>query len=370
MSKKKILIVCKGFYPQNSPRSHRATELAKEFARQGHQVTVITPKNQKLHPEFEKEHNLTINDLGVLRYKNPNFGNSKIAYFLNRVFFRLLSLSIEYPQIELMFKVKKALKNVRGYDLLISVAVPYPIHWGVARVWEKQNAVAKTWVADCGDPYMGNTTDSFRKWFYFKYVEKWFMRKTDFVTIPIDEAKSAYYTEFHSKIKIIPQGFKFDSIEGTGAAPKNPIPIFVYAGGFIPGKRDPRVFLDYLTTVKQDFKFYIYTNSTHLIERYKTKLGSKLIISSYIPREDLLSFLSKADFLVNFDNNTEVQSPSKLIDYALVKRPIINIKEELDVHVVNQFLHGNYTAALKIDNINKYRIENVCANFLSLIPLS
>ena len=40
--KKKILLVSNGFYPEISPRSYRATELAKEFYRQGHEVTVIT----------------------------------------------------------------------------------------------------------------------------------------------------------------------------------------------------------------------------------------------------------------------------------------------------------------------------------------
>ncbi|MCK5338692.1 MAG: hypothetical protein KAJ50_07770, partial [Bacteroidales bacterium] len=90
----------------------------------------------------------------------------------------------EYPAIEEMFKVKKILKNENGYDLLISFAVPFPVHWGTAWARTKNHEIAKVWVADCGDPYMGNTNDSFRKLFYFKYPEKWFCKKTDFITIP------------------------------------------------------------------------------------------------------------------------------------------------------------------------------------------
>lgn len=54
MNSRKILIVSKSFYPLISARSLRTTELAKEFARQGHKVTVITPKKDEVHAAFEK----------------------------------------------------------------------------------------------------------------------------------------------------------------------------------------------------------------------------------------------------------------------------------------------------------------------------
>ena len=100
MVKKKILIVCNGFYPKNNPRAHRATELAKEFSRKGHVVTVLTPKHPEVHINFEMENNLTIKDLGIPRWKSPDFGRSIVGYFLTRVIYRFLSLGFEYPSIE------------------------------------------------------------------------------------------------------------------------------------------------------------------------------------------------------------------------------------------------------------------------------
>ena len=44
MDNKRILIVGRTFFPEQSPRSFRTTELAKEFARQGHQVEVLLPQ--------------------------------------------------------------------------------------------------------------------------------------------------------------------------------------------------------------------------------------------------------------------------------------------------------------------------------------
>jgi len=366
MYKKKILIVCRTFYPAITPRAFRATELAKELALQGHEVVVVTPKNN-IHEQFAKENNIRFVDLGKIKWEVPSFGNKGFGYILTRSAVRLLQLSIEYPDLELVFKLRKVLPKLQGFDLLISIAVPYPIHWGVASVWKNKPKIAKTWVADCGDPYMGEQTDTFRKWFYFKYIEKWFMRKADYISIPIESAKVAYYTEFHKKICIIPQGFRFEKIEGSEIQPNNPIPHFAYAGGFIPGLRDPRAFLDLLVTFTVDFRFYIYTQQRELLTDYIGPLEGKLIVLNYVPREDLLKELVKMDFLVNFDNNTGVQLPSKLIDYALVNRPVLNVTKELHTEEIKQFFKGDYSARMVLGEVSQYNITNVAQRFLSMI---
>jgi hypothetical protein len=366
MDKKKILIVCNGFYPENSPRSFRATELAKEFVREGHDVTVLTKqREEKAYEGLECGDKIKIKSFGKLQFPTIKISQNKIFHYPSRAFNRLLLLLFEYPSIEMMFKVKSALKKENGYDLLISIAVPYPIHWGTAWARTKKHRIAETWIADCGDPYMGCKTDSFKKLFYFKYVEKWFMRKTDYVSIPVESAKSAYYEEFHSKIWVIPQGFKIKPLNITQ---KSNVEIlsFAYAGGFIPEIRDPRPFLEYLSNVEKDFRFYVFTNDASLIINYKNKLEEKLQIRSYIPREELLEFLSSMDFVVNFDNNTQAAVPSKLIDYMIVNKPILNIKKELETNTIQEFLKRNYQNAMKTGDIDKYRIENVCAQFLSL----
>ena len=43
---KKILIVTRLFHPEITPRAFRAYELAKEFSRQGHDVTVLTTERE------------------------------------------------------------------------------------------------------------------------------------------------------------------------------------------------------------------------------------------------------------------------------------------------------------------------------------
>ncbi|MBK6963932.1 MAG: glycosyltransferase [Bacteroidales bacterium] len=363
----RILIVAALFYPQNSPRANRATELAKEFARQGHDVKVLTLFEYEDYSKVATEFGISIGSLGVRRWRSPDFGSSKAGFLLTRAIFRLLSLSVEFPDIEIASLVNSALKKENNYDLLISIAVPYPVHWGVAAQRNKRHQIAKVWVADCGDPYMGCKTDSFNKLFYFKFIEKWFMRKADFVSIPVDTARAGYYAEFQDKIRIIPQGFRIDPIPGAGKPVDNKIPTFAYAGGFIPNIRDPRPFLDYLTKIERDFKFIVFTQYDKLIAPYKSVLKDKLEIRSYIPRTELLEFMTKMDFLVNFDNNTGVQMPSKLIDYALVNRPILNVENEPDNQIIDDFLEGNYNRGMEIINIEQYDIKNVVRQFSDLV---
>jgi len=365
----KILIVSRSFYPENSPRAFRTTELVKEFARQGHKVTLLTSKIDELHVPFEKEYGVTIEDWGELKYSDIDTSASNPLFRMGkRVIRRALHLFLEYPNIQLMPKVKRALKNKRGFDLLISVAVPHPIHWGVAQVWNGNQKIAKTWVADCGDPYMGSKIDSFRKMFYFKYLEKAFCRKADYITVPIEGAKEAYYPEFREKIKVIPQGFKFDEVKlNKNGTPDNEIITFAYAGGLFPGGRDPGVFLEYLVQLEQPYRFILYTRDIGMVEPYIKKSSGKIEIRDYIPRSKLLKVLSGMDFLVNFENSTPTMMPSKLIDYYLTGRPVLSVKNKtVNKELLHQFLDKDYSGKLRYDNVDSYRIENVCKRFLEL----
>uniref|UniRef100_A0A832D334 Glycosyltransferase subfamily 4-like N-terminal domain-containing protein n=1 Tax=Ignavibacterium album TaxID=591197 RepID=A0A832D334_9BACT len=368
MDKKKILIVCRGFYPMNSPRSFRATELAKEFARQGHDVTVLTPKNYEVHPKLEEKFGFKIKDLGQPKFPDIKISKNKLLHYPSRALNRLLSLFFEYPSIELMWLVKKALKNENGYDLLISIAVPYPIHWGVAWARNEKHKIAKTWVADCGDPYYGQENDSFKVPFYFKYIEKWFCRKADFITVPTEGAVNGYFPEFHNKIKIIPQGFKFEEYQFEASEQKNTKPTFAYAGMFIPGRRDPKEFIEYLLSMDKDFEFHIYTGTKQLVEKYIPDSKGKILVHDVIARDEILKKLNQMDFVVNFENVGNKQTPSKLIDYAILKKPILSIKtEQLDKENVLKFLNGDYSGQYIVENVDQYRIENVCSKFLELV---
>ncbi len=365
-NKKDILIISGSFYPAISPRAFRTTELAKELSRQGHQVAVCFPAHNREYASFEQENGIQIIDLGRMRWKQVELKGGRLAMLFRRAARRFFQLLLEWPDIELLFKVRKLMRKEKGYDLLISVAVPYPIHWGVAFSRTKNRRLADCWVADCGDPYMGDTTDTFRKPFYFKYIEKYFCRKADYITIPFEGARSAYYSEFQHKIRIIPQGFRLDHLNLQKYSRSGDSPVFAYAGRFIPGRRDPGKLLAYLSTCERDFKFIVYTSTPAILLPYKGKLDSKLEIRENIEREKLLSVLSGMDFLVNFDNNTHTQLPSKLIDYAITNRPVFNVASSTDLSEILKFMDGDYGGKMALDPPENYDIRVVADKFLKL----
>lgn len=367
---KKIVLISYVTYPGTSPRQLRTDELAKELARQGHKVTLYVLKGDFNYDTYEKENNIIIKELGpTYLFKFSHKKGSSLNKTHIKILRKLIGRYIEYPHIELIKNSYKALKKENDIDLLISIGSPHPIHWGVAlyRSINKKKLKNTIWVSDCGDPYMGNSL--IKPPFYFKYVEKFFCRKTDYISIPIEEAKNGYYPEFLDKIKIIPQGFNFEKIKINKNFIKNQVPTFIYAGTFYRGLRDPRPLLDYLSSLNENFKFIVYTKNIKYLQKHKTILGDKLEIHDYIPREKLIFEMSKSDFLINLENPSKNQSPSKLIDYALSGRPIlsINTNKEIDKKLIYQFIQGNYEKSFKIDNIEKYNIKNVANEFLKLL---
>ena len=75
-------------------------------------------------------------------------------------------------------------------------------------------------------------------------------------------------------------------------------------------------------------------------------------------------------FLINFEVESKVQKPSKLIDYGLVQRPILSIKPfDIDKIVLKEFLIGNYEKQTEVDDIEQYNIKNVASDFIDLVKV-
>ena len=364
----KIVIISRCIYPQIAPRPFRATELAKYFAKEGHDVTLYAVLGHYDYTEFCKNTGIKVKNLGPMRYATtwsdiePN-KTSILAKILTRLFHNLL----EFPDVELVGKTINAIKAEKNVDLLITIAVPYPIHWGAARAKKLMGtAFPKVWVSDCGDPYMGNSI--VRHPSYFQWVEDYWGEKTDYITIPIEEARMGYSKKVQAKIRVIPQGLNFEAFKIDENFKGNNIPHFAYAGVTNVDYRNPTKFLEYLTTIDKDFRFYVYTKAAALFEPFQEKLGEKLIVSDYIPREVLIYKLSQMDFVINILNPSAIQSPSKLIDYYLTKRPILDISSSFNEQTTfNAFMDRDYSKQHIVENADQYRIENVGKAFGNLV---
>lgn len=360
----KIVIISQNCYPWLSPRAHRTTELAKELARRGHQVIVYALLGEYDYSNIQNKTGINFKNLGNSHFGiTDNLGNSN-RNFIYRLIRKLIGRFIEFPLIELISMVNKSLKKEDNIDYLITIAYPHTIHWGAEKYVRKNKDKINFWIADCGDPFMGNPF--LKKPFYFKSIEKKWCKACNYISVPIDEAVNAYYPEFKDKIKIIPQGFDFSDIK-IAEYRVNKIPTFAYSGIFYKELRDPTLLLEYLSLLDFDFKFIVYTKSLSFLEPFKNKLKDKLEIRDYISRDKLLFELSKMDFLINIKNNSGVQQPSKLIDYVMTKRPIIEISSEFkEKEIFNEFIRGDYSNRFNVNSIEKYDIKNVVNSFVNL----
>jgi hypothetical protein len=360
-----ILIVSGAFAPQISPRSFRTTELVRELCAQGHQVTLYIPDTGDDRTELAKQYGFTLK-----YYNRPKDRYSSSKNKLIFCFGRFLVYYCAYPMCLLLKYLRKELEKEKGqYDLLISIAAPHAIHWTIGLMYAKGHRLAKRWVADCGDPFMLSGTSNHWHPFYLRQFEKRWCRLCDYITVPTPGAVNGYYPEFRDKIRVLPQAFNFDEIIRDEYHPHS-VPTFAYSGSIWKGSKDPRLFLDYLCDLQADFRFYVYTNDLAAVQPYRKRLGEKLIVSSYIPRLELLRKLSTMDFLVHFEFQTSVQTPSKLIDYALSGRPILPINvQNMDHGLIDEFLHGDYTRQHRVENLEQYDIHNVARKFLELAEL-
>ncbi len=381
--RKKILLVCYKFYPEISPRSFRAFELAKEFSRLGHEVTVVIPMNNYNYKEIINKYSMNIIKIkgGYLFNKNikkvaNKESNSEVSIQKGKENILLHNLKKIYKyfhpngkKFEYFLPLFLFLKKEnKGYDLTISIAMPVSTHFGVALAKMVNKNLSKVSVADYGDPFSFNP--NVKKHFYYKYLESCWLRYFDYVTIPISASKEAFrYFNINNKLKVIPQGFDMSHIKLKKYKKEN-IPSFAYAGIFYEKIRDPKVLFDFLCTVEKNFRFVLYTVKNTLIEPYIDKLGDKLIIKDFIPREECITELSQYDFLINMQNVSSVQSPSKLIDYALTERPVFNFDQmNFNQEEFMNFFNGNYSFDF-INNtiqLNEYDIRNVANQFLKLL---
>ena len=344
------------------PRSFRTAELSEQLSKMGHDVTLYTVQGNYDYTSYMQETGIVMKPIHMKYATLASDGSCKSG-FIDKVLVKLFRKWLYYPDIEFMFRMKKILQEEHDVDLLITIAHPHSIHWGVGFAKEKLGEeFPKVWVADCGDPFCGCPISKWPK--YMSYFEKKWCRKVDFITVPTEASKEGYFPEFRDKIRVIPQGFDFSKTP-IMEYKKNTIPTFIFTGAIHPG-RSPKGFMDYLLTLDIDYKFLLYMHSP-LDKKYEDLSNGKIKYMIGYGRSEIIKACSQADFLINVKNPSPVQTPSKLIDYGISKRPILEVSDAFEEkEEFGQFVRGVYDSQLIIKDLDSYKIENVAAGFVLL----
>ena len=199
--------------------------------------------------------------------------------------------------------------------------------------------------------------------------KKVFCKNADYISVPFKGAIKGYLSRYRDKMTVIPQGFNFDEIERI----KKPTIIVDklvrvgYAGSIVLGRRDPKELVDFLDLEGINYELHIYTNKKHLLKDLANKAKGKVILHDYIDRLLLLERLCELDFVINFQNKGSNQLPSKLIDYSLIDKPILNIEYgNLDRNIVLEFARGDFSNEFKVEGLERYNIVSVAQQFIDL----
>ncbi len=362
---KRILIITHFFYPRNVPRAFRAKELVTEFRNRGYQVDIIIGDYKQFvqHSEYNEK-----------LFENQAVNSSKISKIFNSRVLSALKNAVNYfiGERYLLTSGPYLYKSVElsQYDAVLSIGLPFYVNLVTALKIKRHRKSEAVYIADWSDPFYNAKENHFAP--YFKRLQKIACSPFDYITIPTETAVQ-YFSEYiiKEKIRIIPQGFDFSKIK-LYQYKENKKTTFAYAGIFYERIRNPEKFLEFLSNIDKDFIFVIYTIThgslfTDVLQKYKRILGEKLQIHDLIPREECIAKLSQMDFLINIENNTSNQIPSKLIDYALTGRPILSLKQDAIVkEKMIAFMNGDYSGATIID-LEQFNIKNVCNQFIDLL---
>ena len=386
----KILIATFSYYPELSPRAFRAHELVKEFCRQGHKVKLIMPCKEIFHVSpfehpnletvlidryFKKENNLPAENIkresaqiGKYPNREKNFLFDRLKQLIKPTYLKYLYWKRKYfpPFYEKQYSQNlfKYLKKEESYDIIISIGLPIENHIGTAMglLCNRNLRKSPVTIADYGDPYY--YYEGRNIFFLYFFIDFFVAKIFKYISIPTSKALKSYLPlKKKEKILILPQALNIKELK-IQAYKKNKVPTFAYAGVLYKKIREPLDFLDYIANLEKDFRFIFYTiekyDTLNILSHYKKRLGARLILKLNHEREKIIEDLSQMDFLINFENSTSNQTPSKLIDYAIANRPVCAISNsDFDAAIFNKFFAGDYSHDVGIKLDDNYHIENI-----------
>lgn len=364
----KIHILTGHFYPQLHPRAFRASELAIELAKRGHKVVVtnLTAVEGADYEEYSKRTGVQVNNLGLY-----TISNKKAKMVSNSKWHHFKETCVEYFLSGDLYRksrtIAKRISISEGTDAVIALSTPFMDVLAISKYIENYGKKFVT-IADSGDPFYYSKQYKKAPWFY--YVEKRAYRSYDYLTIPTENAIPSYAPLIdNSKIKIIPQGFRMDNLKLYNGAFDGPIRM-AYAGVFYWDIRNPEFLFSYLNKVQKEFELYLFMrNKDALVKELLNKYPNvkKRVYVSSLPHDELIYELSRMHFLINIENISNTQMPSKLIDYGMAGRPILSCNSDsFSKDVFDGFMEGDYSGAYHVD-VQKYNIVTIVDQFEQLI---
>lgn len=423
--KQRILIITYNYLPLRNPRAYRWSSLVNYLADHGYKIDIVAAWNQSF-AEWEEMNSVNIFRTGksfLQSLRNPEKTPSSNVKSKTSLVTKIIGLckglyrKIYWPDYAFLWyfsahkKAKDLLEKDR-YDCIITVSHPFTSHLVGLALKKKYPEI--NWLVDIGDPfYFADSTPLNNYMIYRKlnyYYENKILDLANRISVTTRSTMDKYIEDFPCsapKIHVIPPlitvSSESDSVKSL-LLPKNDKIRLVFVGTLYKEIRNPeyllRLFMHLVDNYKSAFNFELhfighYNDCLNEFAKYSDLINKQIYVHGLIEHEEALAAMRQADILVNIGNSTKYQLPSKVVEYALLCKPILNIiksKEDSSLEFYryypsifnisseewpqDEIITDFYNFICNPPKVNKeevaswlkaYRIESIAASYLALI---
>ena len=364
----RLLMIAYSYYPALTPRAFRWAAVAEALVARGHDVYVVCNK------ETGTERSETINGVMVYRVganlretfrswlgsSSPTRAASSVKgtsgrsllktarVYIVRMIKWIYDHSVQkllWPDFACFWYFPavaccKKLQQKEKFDAVVSVSQPFTGHLIGLKLKKRYGM---QWVVDIGDPFsFMSETPVNNHWLFDRlnyYAESSILRNSDAVTVTTEGTRSEYLRCFPDltgdKISVIPPLF-VPPVDVGKLAPYfvgPPRIRLVFAGTLYSQIRNPAALLEFFNLllktsigVQLELHFFgVINNCEPYFEKYRELLDYKIFLHGLVPRDSALRAMMDATVLVNLGNSTVYQLPSKVVEYVILGKPVLNI---------------------------------------------
>jgi hypothetical protein len=371
---RRYLIITYSYKPLSNARAFRWTALAEYWAAQGHHIDVVCGWEAGLpHEEIlNGVHVYRVNALWIEKLRRwfkvaapspstapapaqrtSSVTSSSLSNWVKRTLkvftlwiYKNIYRQVFWPDMVFLWygpalRQARRLASITAYDVLISVSFHFTAHLVGQKIHQQLPKIG--WLVDVGDPFSIVDFDPPNNPRLYKglnrRMERNILREASRISVTTQLTLDKYeanFPETKAKTVVIPPllslsaDMKSEPLRPSTDSKKRRI---VFTGSLYSSLRRPDHLLRLFALLSDkpgadqlELHFWGYISDVKAsFEPYQHLIDSKIFLHGLVSRPELSQALQEASVLVNIGNKVPFQLPSKVVEYASLNKPILNL---------------------------------------------
>lgn len=392
----KILIITPYYFPLENPRAYRWKKLADFFMKEGHHVTVLTADDHLKSSSTIREKIIrTGYSTPDKKWTTSTDADRKIkgGQWLKRIMKTAMWPDESMYWIKPALSTSKKLLDKETFDWVISVSHPFTSHIIASKLLSKYSF---RWMVDIGDPFYHHERAPRNNDLLWRrrnrLVEKSVLQNCNAISVTNHALKDIYLKDYDISTPLIvaPPIMTLKQNDDCDLSKSKDHIHIGYFGTFYDGIRPVEEIQKGWKNLRSNVPIHLHffgaikDNHKKAIRRLDLSVD-QLSFHGNIPRSQLIATMKSMDYLMNVENLTTHQLPSKWADYLSSEIAILNIGKnrlhellpvELQVNVFH--LNSRKDQPLHLKDIkvhygvdySMFSVENVGGKYLDLMNSS